>query len=145
MKLTLRKTVKWLGVIACASIIAFAALGLLKSEEFEPVFKFEFAGYLVACYWFDWSCVLWCWDVSDFEREDGPVPTTLPRLSPRMPQVADIEIPSLGALVAIVIPTALIWWLDRRRPAPGNCRCGYDLTGNTSGRCPECGANLQAT
>jgi len=27
------------------------------------------------------------------------------------------------------------------RPAPGHCpRCDYDLTGNTSGRCPECGA-----
>jgi hypothetical protein len=45
-----------------------------------------------------------------------------------------------GALAAI--PTALLWRLDRRRPAPGACRCGYDLTGNTSGRCPECGRSL---
>ncbi len=22
---------------------------------------------------------------------------------------------------------------------PSHCRCGYDLTGNTSGACPECG------
>ena len=28
----------------------------------------------------------------------------------------------------------------RRRPLPGCCHaCGYDLTGNTSGVCPECG------
>jgi hypothetical protein len=33
---------------------------------------------------------------------------------------------------------ALLCWRFRR-PAPGKCRCGYDLTGNTSGRCPECG------
>ena len=26
-----------------------------------------------------------------------------------------------------------------RRPVPGHCRCGYNLTGNTSGICPECG------
>lgn len=35
-------------------------------------------------------------------------------------------------------PTALLWWLDRR-PTTGCATCGYDLTGNTSGRCPECG------
>ncbi|MCC6361329.1 MAG: hypothetical protein IT450_21540 [Phycisphaerales bacterium] len=28
-------------------------------------------------------------------------------------------------------------------PGPGCCRnCGYDLTGNTSGRCPECGRRV---
>lgn len=28
------------------------------------------------------------------------------------------------------------WW----EPGAGRCRsCGYDLTGNTSGTCPECG------
>ena len=27
-----------------------------------------------------------------------------------------------------------------RKPAPGACRkCGYDLTGNVTGVCPECG------
>ena len=31
----------------------------------------------------------------------------------------------------------------RRRRRRGQCvPCGYDLTGNTSGRCPECGAKL---
>jgi hypothetical protein len=36
--------------------------------------------------------------------------------------------------------TGLLWWLDRHR-SPGHCQaCGYDLTGNVSGRCPECGA-----
>lgn len=46
--------------------------------------------------------------------------------------------------------TALVWspwlhrrWLIRRRPPPGHCvSCGYDLTGNVSGRCPECGASV---
>ncbi len=29
---------------------------------------------------------------------------------------------------------------SRARPQSGHCRCGYDLTGNITGRCPECGA-----
>ncbi len=39
----------------------------------------------------------------------------------------------------VVLPTAILWWRDRRPPS-GCCQtCGYDLTGNTSGVCPECG------
>ncbi len=35
----------------------------------------------------------------------------------------------------------VFWLLDRRRATPGLCaNCGYDLTGNVSGRCSECGA-----
>lgn len=36
--------------------------------------------------------------------------------------------------------TAVCWWAGRRRPVKGYCSsCGYDLTGNVSGTCPECG------
>ena len=43
-------------------------------------------------------------------------------------------------LLLTAIPTAWLWHRDRRRIRPGCClRCGYDLTGNTSGVCPECG------
>jgi hypothetical protein len=44
-------------------------------------------------------------------------------------------------LAAFAIPTiALILHGRLRRIPPGHCRkCAYDLTGNTSGVCPECG------
>ncbi len=44
-------------------------------------------------------------------------------------------------LPGVVIALAVITFLNRRRPSrPGCCRsCGYDLTGNESGTCPECG------
>ena len=45
-------------------------------------------------------------------------------------------------LAVIGVPTILAWRRDRRIP-PGHCqRCGYDLTGNVSGRCSECGAEM---
>lgn len=41
-----------------------------------------------------------------------------------------------------VIAAALLYLLvfRKRAVARGFCTCGYDLTGNVSGRCPECGA-----
>jgi hypothetical protein len=45
-------------------------------------------------------------------------------------------------LVSAILPT---WWLTRwtqrfRRRRQNHCSaCSYDLTGNTSGTCPECG------
>ena len=41
-----------------------------------------------------------------------------------------------GAVVAVAV-------IDIRRHALGDCqRCGYDLTGNVSGVCPECGQEI---
>lgn len=39
-----------------------------------------------------------------------------------------------------------LWIIGRRRarPSPDACSCGYSLTGNQSGRCPECGARRVA-
>lgn len=53
----------------------------------------------------------------------------------------------LGGWIPVVgcaIP-ALICWPDRH-PKPGSCiKCRYDLTGNTSGICPECGTPIKSS
>jgi hypothetical protein len=42
-------------------------------------------------------------------------------------------------LILVAIPTAILWYRDRR-PPKGCCQgCGYNLRGNVSGVCPECG------
>ena len=39
-----------------------------------------------------------------------------------------------------------IFWHKSRKPPEGHCqRCGYDLTGNESGRCPECDHRIETT
>lgn len=56
---------------------------------------------------------------------------------------------NFGLLISVLIAAAVTapwciiqWW---RRPRPGCCQgCGYDLTGNVSGRCPECGRTVAA-
>jgi hypothetical protein len=48
-------------------------------------------------------------------------------------------------LLIVAIPTTWLWWRDRRCIPSGHCRkCGYDLTGNVSGVCPECGEKVEA-
>lgn len=43
-----------------------------------------------------------------------------------------------------VLAAGSIWYLWRRRKYPAHCcqKCGYDLTGNMSGICPECGTPI---
>ena len=54
-----------------------------------------------------------------------------------------LVLPFLPPFVVVAIPTAILWYRDRR-PPKGHCRkCGYDLTGNVSGVCSECGAESE--
>ncbi len=53
-----------------------------------------------------------------------------------------ISVPIWVPLLVIGITTILAFRLDRR-PIPGHCPCGYDLTGNVSGTCPECGRGTE--
>lgn len=57
-----------------------------------------------------------------------------------------ISIP-LWLIIATVGPVAaFLWYRGRRRPGPGHCpNCNYDLTGNESGKCSECGAVIAST
>ena len=52
----------------------------------------------------------------------------------------DWSLPLWVPLLTFATPAALLWRRDRRRIPPGHClNCGYNLTGNVSGVCPECG------
>lgn len=54
-----------------------------------------------------------------------------------------VMIPFWLIALMLAIPTVILWRLDRRVP-PGRCRmCRYDLTGNVSGVCPECGTDVK--
>ena len=74
----------------------------------------------------------------------GPEPTQwLPDWGPVTgTQLCYLRIPLWMPFLAVAIPTGLSFW-RHRRPPEGHCqKCGYDLTSNVSGVCPECGARL---
>lgn len=59
---------------------------------------------------------------------------------PGAPASLVVMIPMWLPFIVIAVLTALLWHRDRRPPT-GHCDlCGYDLTGNESGVCPECAA-----
>lgn len=50
-------------------------------------------------------------------------------------------LPLLYPFLLIAVFTAIAW--RRSRPVDNSCHsCGYDLTGNVSGNCPECGQSI---
>ena len=52
------------------------------------------------------------------------------------------EFSLLAVLLLVAIPTLLVWRFVPKFPR-GHCRrCGYNLTGLTEARCPECGAGF---
>lgn len=67
---------------------------------------------------------------------------------PRLPSYWTVIVPFwLAASVSCLLPLRAIavWWRRHRRgrPQAGACRrCRYDLTGNLSGVCPECGSAI---
>ena len=55
----------------------------------------------------------------------------------------DAGMPMWPPFLLVALPTGFLFYLDRHRIPPHGCRtCGYDLTANTSGTCPECGARM---
>ena len=53
-----------------------------------------------------------------------------------------INVPLYAVFAVVAIPTLLVWRFVPKFPR-GHCRrCGYNLTGLTEARCPECGESL---
>ena len=64
---------------------------------------------------------------------------------PDTSRLHQVLIPIWLILVPVVIAAIYLWRSDRRT-APGHCpHCNYNLTGNTTGTCPECGHALADT
>lgn len=67
----------------------------------------------------------------------------MPRVGRPTPAVWFVAAPFWCALLPSGLLTALLWYEPRQRVGVDCGRCGYDLTGNVSGVCPECGTVIK--
>ena len=149
---------KWMGTLVCALILAAwgSSTGLVWSRSLSV----EYVGnsnygllQMGTIHWWDrvnqsaqkgWAVHSVSLSVTD------PWPWWL-RFGCLWPSIAQnpgrgriVYIPLWLPFVLVAIPTAILWWRDRRRIPLGHCQhCGYDLTGNVSGVCPECGTEIE--
>lgn len=85
------------------------------------------------------------WSV--YRESDLVLGLELPRISwDDPPPYRFVFVPLWLPFLVLGVPTAILWfptvirWYRDRKPPCGHCQhCGYDLTGNVTGICPECG------
>ncbi len=57
--------------------------------------------------------------------------------------IGSLSVPLWMLLAVVAVPTYRLWRRTSRFPSGCCSSCGYDLTGNRSGVCPECGTPCQ--
>ncbi len=162
MKRRLRGTCKWGGVTLCALLFAlWLASGwwgfIAERQEtmdqlnYGPLLRFTIGQGRAGIFLRPMAATLyerkWFFDCSLLSYFEGwnwlPVLQRTPRPNTTTTLVF---VPLWFPFLLIALPTGFLFWSDRhKRTRVGHCaKCGYDLTGNTSGKCPECGATTPA-
>lgn len=126
----LRRRLIWAALLASASIIVMWALSLRWTYGYQGTRLCV----LVARGEVGISTFLWPYGTGFFWTRDRGSAAAWAGAFAR-----DTGILPLWLLLCLAVAaTGFLWW--RNRAPVGHCgKCGYDLTGNVSGRCPECG------
>jgi hypothetical protein len=149
-----RRILKWVGLVGCVFVVvtwggsavrrvglqcdtrnsrslAHVEFGLLKFERYQtpgespgtPVFSYHWWPAYALPWWPDRFGFSW----PAFSTVSGS------------PSSVFVMVPCWLLQAVAAIPTAFLWYRDRRFPRNHCQQCGYDLMGNESGTCPECG------
>ncbi len=145
----LRRIFKWAGMLVCILLLASAIVSLVASFDVGiPTGPVETHISVQCC------CLIAYFFIPPSTPINGKLqqpiwflrtnwshatPVWLPEYRRYKTSSDLLIVPLWIPFVTTAIPTFIFWRRDRRYP-PGHCvDCGYNLTGNVSGRCPECG------
>ncbi|MFQ5503115.1 MAG: hypothetical protein ACE5EQ_12600 [Phycisphaerae bacterium] len=147
-----RRILKWAGVGLCILIVvvwvmSVPFLGVRNHLITYTTHRIEVQLIWGTVRWSDGNYCLLGWTVTKAPDFSGVLwweKTGLlwPRIGARPGHWGRGYLPLWLPFLIIATPTAILWVRDRRpkRYPPGHCQfCGYDLTGNVSGICSECG------
>ena len=148
----LLRVAKWGGVVVCViTVSGYLAHGfVLGWLDQTRCHRISIQNGNLMFSWTDPADVMWGGQLGWFVQKRHTVwsslrtwwpPVNYPGPGAVNPKSVTVRFWFLCSLLAI--PTYWLWRLDRR-PLPGHCPCGYDLTGNESGVCPECGVEVRA-
>ena len=141
----LRRILKW----ACGGVCFFSLALLLVSAKWSVYvdcgrYELYLGGGTLSVSWSQFDIASGTWDISAFEVDNF------------VQRIGLLDLPSLNILewawgfglplwwvvVLFACPMTYRWWRNRRI-RPGYCSsCGYNLTANTTGICPECGTHI---
>lgn len=133
-----------LGVALCVLIVAASAVSFRWAARVSGSKTFVSVNY-GSLYVYVCPDELAIWDMGITRTKGILIPwTTKTTFTYGTGIVTGRTFPMWMFLLATLIPTAIAW-RRLRRPLPGHCRqCGYNLKGNKSGTCPECGREIDA-
>ncbi len=131
----IRRRLKWAGVAVCGLILLLWAITFFWELVYFGTERIFLVGPGFFCLYpipQDFRDLHgWAIMSGESSRTWWPIPWV---------RTAECDIPFSFLLLVTAIPTAILYRHDRRRPPPGHCQdCGYNLKGNESGICPECG------
>ena len=141
------RVLKWCGVAACATTAALwtaSALCFIKWESTDGHRILQLGHGACVAFWYphDWAfrqrTVEVGWIVQPYDRFGAVELRWAPMIELGAKQPHGVLVPIWPVWLAFAAGTIALFRRDKPTPR-GHCRCGYDLTGNTSGTCPECG------
>ncbi len=142
-----RRILKWAGVVTIIGAVPFWGVGVFVGVVYEwsPGGSYGWTLWLTDGFLFiepvpgrdalGWD-YLWLEELKEYDRTYG---LGLPYVGRGYGGMLSLGVPLWLVLIVVALP-AYFLWRSERRPPPGHCKsCGYDLTGNVSGMCSECG------